>query len=591
MKIRDAGIKRELTKALENDGKIDKKEMEKIIATTGDGQHIEGLSHNRRASSIEARDHFVAGAEETGKLDFEGIRQGLAKSEVRDLKNIAKNANMTEEAKVLLSDFLTGRAAPSDAIEQPVEQAGETAPVSNIKPVDFEGPTTIAGKWRMKPEALQQKYHGVSPENFLATTVKIPILDENGQPTGVKEILRRDNQYFVDDAKTKVGYRLVPVSDQPMVVNGQQVSGSYYLDKMLDDNDVDYAFMMYTHPEIHQGDIKSLATQTVKPENGITHLAGYIGDGETVNSPRDYHNHRFEVKGYPATVVTISNGEKYLGKNIASIARLLNPTVNFPGDYKNDKLMAFNLKNTFKFFKATLEGDTSITEDPKWAQYCAEHQLMIASIGLNLPQNLKGYQEVYGEEDGARLWELAKAKGVQEAPADFEPHYKKLGLEPPRGNFDGPFSESGKAMAWVPETTSDLVEDFISTYAPFKKVGGRMAAGVLEGFKETVLDRMGISEEKFDEIAKPIQGLLLEADKKVAEGMSVEDADAWLHEALQPLLEKARQVQVSDESHTQRYSAPADLMRHVNGVRGQGNGITYKILGTIVDSSEVMPAE
>ena len=590
MKIKDAGIRRELNKALEGDNKINAQEMTKILSTAGDGQSLEGLNNNRRASSIEARDLFVAGAEESGSLNLEGIRGGLSKAEKKDLDNIAHNADMTSSAKMLLSDFLTGRASSTSTIEQPVE-TNTAGPVSHAKPVDFKGETTIAGKWRMNPEALQNKYHGVSPENFLATTVKVPILDESGNPTGVKEITRRDNQYFLDDNKEKVGYRLVPVSDQPMVVNGQQVSGSHNLDKLLKDNDADYAFLMYTHPELHEGDIQKLATQTVKPENGITHLAGYVGDGETVNSPRDYHSHKFQVRGYPATVVTINNGEEYLGKSMATAAKILNPTVKFPGDYKNDKLMAFNLKNTFKFYKATLEGDTSITDNPDWNQYCAEHQLMLSSVGLNLPQNLKGYQEVYGDEDGAKLWEIAKSKGVEEAPADFEPHYKKLGMKPPRGNFDGPFQESGKAMAWVPETTADIVQDFVSTYAPFKEVGGRMAAGVIGGFKDTVLDRMGISEEKFDEMAKPIQGLLLQADAKVAGGMSVDDADAWLQTEMKPLLDIARGVQVSDDSHTQRYSAPADLMRHVNGSRGLGNGLTYKVLGTIVDSSEVLPAE
>ncbi len=626
MHIKDKGLRREFRKAMSNDQKIDQQEMASILAAAGDGQVLtEDIDGDVAllASSGEARDHFMARANADGSLDLAGIRSGVSKNEGKDLQRMFEGANLTAGAKLSLSDFLTGRATSSMApvIEDPTLEPTETTDPADIaepmapttepsvdgpssiddpavttvssttatRAVDFKGETTIAGEWRMKPDTLANTYKGVSPENFLSTNVEVPVLDADGNPTGMKTINRRDNQYFLNDEKTEVGYRLIPVSDEPITLpNGEVVPGSYHLDKMIEGND--YVFMMYTHPEEHRGGLQDLAKESVKPENGITHLAGYQGEGKTVNSPRNYHNYKFKVKGYPATIVTIDNGEEYLGKSMKSAAKVLNPTVKFPSDYKNDKLMAFNLENTFKFYKATLEGDTSITDAPEWNQYCAEHQLMLSSIGLNLPQNLQGYQEIYGDVDGAKLWELAKAKGVEEAPADFEPHYKKMGMEPPRGDFSGAFQESGKAMAWVPETTADLVQDFVTTYAPFDEVGGRVAAGVVEGFKDTVMDRMGLTEDQVNSIAMPVQGLLIEADAKVAGGMSVEDANAWLQENLAPIMEQAREVQVSDDSKTQRYSAPATLMRHVTGVRGQDNGLTYKIIGTVVDTSEVEPA-
>ena len=615
-RLRDKGLRAELAKALQDDNKIGKKEMESILSAAGDGQVlVEGGRQN--ASAVEARDHFTARSEAEGALDLAGIRGGLSRGEEKDLEKVLESAPMEEGARVLLSDFLTGRASSG---EPEIETPATPAPVSldpqplapgagpgagpvtddptsprvetaaAASPVDFKGETTIAGEWRMNPEALAGPYKGVSAENFLTTSVEVPELGPDGNPIGLKQIHRRDNQYYLDAEKTKVGYKLIPVSDQEITLpSGERVSGSHHLDEMMGDED--YVFLMYTHPEEHRGDLKTLAKASVKPENGITHLAGYRGSGETVNSPRDYHNHQFKVKGYPATAVVISNGEEHLGKSMASAAKILNPTVKFPPDYKNDKLMAYNLDNTFEFYKATLDGDTSITQDPKWSQYCAEHQLMLSTVGLNLPQNLNGYQEIYGDEEGARLWDIAKSKGVEEAPPDFEPHYKKLGLEAPRGEFGPEFQKPGMAMAWAPETTSDLVQDFVSTYAPFKEVGGRVAAGVVEGFKETVMDRMGLTSEQVDSVMRPVQGLLLSADERVAGGASLDEADAWLQEQLRPLLEQAREIQVSDDSRTQRYSAPATLMRHVNGLRGHGNGLTYSILGTIVDSSEVQRAE
>ena len=584
MRIKDKGIKHNFNKALENDQKVDREEMAKILSSVGDGQVIEEFG-GRLASGVQATDHFDMGARQSGQLDLAGIRGGLSKTEGKDLDRMQGSDKLTSGARMMLSDFLTGRASTELSLNETPQGPTE---VSSAKAVDFKGETTIAGEWRLTQEALEGSYRGVSAENFMTTTIQVPEMGPDGNPIGVKEIHRRDNQYFLDDNKEQVGYKLIPVSDGPMTLEGgERVSGSHHLDKMIGEDE--YVFLMYTHPEEHNGDLETVAKRMVKPENGITHLAGYMGEGETVNSPRDYHDHEFQVKGYPATAVSISNGEEHLGKSIESAARVLNPTVKFPPDYKNDKLMAHNMANTFKFYKATLEGDTSITQDPDWAQYCAEHQLVLSSVGLNLPQNLEGYQEVYGEEDGARLWDIAKSKGVTEAPADFEPHYKKLGMEPPRGNFDGGWQETGKAMAWVPETTADLVQDFVTTYVPFKEVGGQVAAGALGGFKDTVMDRMGLSSEQVDAFMQPAQGLLIQADAKVAGGMSVEDADAWLQEQMIPLMEQARAVPVSDDSKTQRYSAPATLMRHVTGTRGQGNGLTYKVLGTIVDSSEVEP--
>ena len=82
----------------------------------------------------------------------------------------------------------------------------------------------------------------------------------------------------------------------------------------------------------------------------------YVGKGKTRNSPENYHDYGWDVKGhrrpYPATVQLLSlEGvpQEKLNRNLMITTALLNKGVKFPGDYKNDIFRTIDLATTLKF--------------------------------------------------------------------------------------------------------------------------------------------------------------------------------------------------------------------------------------------------
>src|SRR5690606_30742192 len=97
-----------------------------------------------------------------------------------------------------------------------------------------------------------------------------------------------------------------PLADYPKVgrtADGIEVQGSSLLDAYLrqqwgmDPNGRDpiFALIVYHHPENYEGELteaglKALTGSLLKTENGMTHMGVYIGDGQTRNSPFNYHS-------------------------------------------------------------------------------------------------------------------------------------------------------------------------------------------------------------------------------------------------------------------------------------------------------------
>ena len=564
-----------------------------------------------------------------------------------------------------------------NAVSVRIDQNSEPAIKTN--PVDFAGALTFEGPYRISAQALNNSYNGVGHDAFGTTTVQLP-----GTQTTVTRV---DMAYDLGDGK--VGMNLIPVSDSGTIkdADGNDRSGNAIMDEFLrkemglKPEDPIYTLIAYVHPEEHTGDLSKLTGQMVKTEMGATHIGSYIGNGNTTNSPEDYHGKQWEVQGYPANVQVVSLegvNQGLLNKNAILADSILNDDVQFPSDYKNDKFRTIDLNTTLQFYKDWVNDEAYLKNDPSWHTYCAEHKTIVTNIMLNVPHNEASFKEVFGDQEGAKTWKAFKEKfkGLKGRPftaadeTSFEPLWKKEGL---KASDIKPLSKSeydaydaarhggnlasftgtrplapGVGMAWAPETSADLVNDFVDTYTPTKAVGGIVASTVLLGFKDTIVDRMGISDAEFITNSMPVINKMMVADammnatdpsyakmtfarlyvayggdaadlggnlnpqiKGLAEGAlqgvkkelgniltndalqsapfakRVEMADAFLQKAVKSDMKKARALAVSDPSKTQFYSPPAVSHRVSIGMHESSRFVSVKTVATAVDASEV----
>ncbi|MCP4503570.1 MAG: hypothetical protein GY822_26865 [Deltaproteobacteria bacterium] len=547
-------------------------------------------------------------------------------------------------------------------------------------PLDFKGESTFAGDFKMKPAVLASRYDDVDIKDFGSTNVQLP---------GGGSHVVKDLQYDLGDGK--VGMRFMPVGENGATVktkDGQDVPGHQIMDDFLREemglskDDPIYALIAYVHPEGHTGDMKELAGTLLKTEMGATHMGAYTGKGITSNSPEDYHSKGWAVEGYPANVQIVSlDGvdQATLNKNAMLVDSTLNDGVKFPNDYKNDKFRTVDINTTLFFYKEWVNADPNDHHqfqkaENTWKTYCAEHKTIVTNTMLNLPHNEASFKEVLGDAEGAKTWKNFKAKfetreGRAFKPADetsFEPLWKKEGLKAsdikPWDNlaqyeaydnarhsgtldsYTGPQPlQPGKGMAWAPETTADLVNDFTETYAAFKDVGGPIAASTIMGFKDTAVDRMGIDDKTFIGTALPVINKIMVADamvnapndpgyaKKAAamlymafggakadlatgnlnpqlqgivemslsgvkqalpkimgeDPKTADEANVWLQQAVQVDLDAARKIAVSDPSKTQFYSPPAVSHRVAIGMHESSSFVNIKTVCTAIDKSEI----
>lgn len=405
-------------------------------------------------------------------------------------------------------------------------------------PMHKKGTATFEGA-KLKPEVLQNSFGGIKAEDFGTTKVKLPGMGGPG-----KEFTVRDMQY--DLGGGKVGMRLVPVKDNDPAAN-KAMDDLIRKESKLGPNDPIFTLVAYIHPEKHAGSIKELGDTMLKTEMGNTHTGAYVGGGKTTNSPETYHGKTWQVKGYPANVQTISlagvpQGE--LNKNLLAADNVLNNGVKFPPDYKNDPFKTVDINTTLMFYRDWIKGESYLKDDPQWHTYCAEHKTIVTNIGLNVPHNENSFKEIFGADEGSKLWGQFKEKyeaanGRPFTAADethFEPLWKKEGLKPEQirapskaeydahqaARFDGTLKSGayqgyeplpvGRSLAWKPESTADLVKNFMETYAPFKEVGGVISSAAILSFKPVAMERMGISDAEFMKLAKPLLQEMMAAE-------------------------------------------------------------------------------
>lgn len=565
--------------------------------------------------------------------------------------------------------------APAPEGGRPEGPGGPGAPEApaRILPVHFKGAATFDGPYQLTAAALAGAYRGVSAEKFGTTDVKLP----TGQAYNV-----RDMHYALGEGR--YGMRLIPVSDSGTVLDaqGQAVPGHQVMDAHLrremglKETGPIFALIAYVHPEQHSGDLKGLGGDMLKTEMGATHMGAYLGGGVTSNAPEEYHQRRWNVRGYPANVQVVSLvgvDQATLNRNALLADAVLNKGVKFPPDYKNDQFYTTSLNTTLQFYRDWIRGEAYLKDDPAWRTYCAEHKTIVTNVMLNVPHNERAFKEIFGDAEGAKLWAQFKDKYKADTgrdftaadETDFEPLWKKEGLkaeairpmtyeqwkayetarkEGKLDSYSGPVPLApGRAMAWAPESTADLINAFAQTYTSFADTGGVVASSVLLGFKDTIKERTGLSDKEYLGLALPIVNKIMVADAMVgakddpawlqkataglyvAYGGKVEDlgpggtpnpqllelaksslrgaevqlpqimtqpkktpdeAYAWLRKAVQPDLERARaQAVVGDK--VEFYSPPAVAHRVSIGL-GRGNPlVTIRTVGTAVDMSEL----
>jgi hypothetical protein len=358
----------------------------------------------------------------------------------------------------------------------------------------------------------------------------------------------------------------IPVSDYGSILTpeNEQVNGNAILDKFLRDkmqlkyDEPIYTLLNYFHPEQNKGSIEFLTTKSDKIEMGFTHLGAYHGLGYTTNSPFLYHANRFSVDGstdhtifgYPANVQIISLAgvpQGVLNKNLQYADAILNFGIMFPKNYKESKFRASNINTSFMFYRDWIKYEGYLRNDETWFTYCAAHKTLVANIALNLPHNLKSFQEVYGEEEGSDLFQrFVKLYSNIIGPdpgfipiddTDFVPLWKQQGLTVEQispftiqefNNYQLARHENrlntykgkkpltpNQGTVWTAQTSADVIYNFIRQYVEILDAGSVSSSAVILAFMPIIDERMGISQLEYLTHAMPIIEKLMVADASI----------------------------------------------------------------------------
>ncbi|MBK6688754.1 MAG: hypothetical protein IPG45_30050 [Deltaproteobacteria bacterium] len=414
--------------------------------------------------------------------------------------------------------------------------------VNGINPLYFDGPTHFDGDFRLNPASLADpNIFGTLPSADKFGKVAVPL------PTGgVREV--GDNIFNLGNGK--VGVRVLPAAD---VANGSKVIDAYIRKAMGIGPEPEvrtpenyhkariYASVLYWHPELYAAKgMADLAKNMLATEGRATHEGSYLGNGETTNAPEGYHRKQWGLTDgttYPAHVFMESlkgvDQETYNWQGYA-IDKVLNLGVQFPNDYKKDIYRARDVNTALMFFRDWVLSEPYLKEDNTWATYCAEHKNIVRILRMNLPLNEASFKDAFGEADGAKVWEnwskdggvFQQAHGVawrKEYETNFKPVWARDGFKPEEirpfkdlAEYDrheiardtGPealaaYKAAGgqiplgerQAMPYATESTSDLIRDFVETYASFGQVGGVASSATIMSFRDVCIDRLCLDED------------------------------------------------------------------------------------------------
>ena len=406
------------------------------------------------------------------------------------------------------------------------------------------------------------KNYGISRQKFGSTEVELP---------GGKSFIVKDYQYKLPDGS--VGMHFIPINDKGSVTDaeGNQQDGHFIIDQFLrqkmklKESETIFAFINYMHPEQNKGTIQELLTSPTsdKIEMGFTHLGAYYGNGYTTNAPMLYHSHKFGVDGtanetvfgYPCNVQIIcldGVDQVTLNNNLTYVDTCLNAGVMFPNRsalaYKDSKFRTVDINTSLMFYRDWIRFKIYLKTDHSWYTYCAAHKTIVANVALNLPHNLKSFQEVYGKKEGSIFWEefklyynsyigpdpgflpinetyfepLWKMQGFtaeQISPFTYKEYraYDKARLKGKLKSFKGKKALlPSEATAWAPQVAAEIIYDIVQTYADMLDAGSVMASATILGFMEQIDDRMGISKLQYLMHAMPLVEKLMIADASIS---------------------------------------------------------------------------
>lgn len=323
-----------------------------------------------------------------------------------------------------------------------------------------------------------------------------------------------------------------------------------------------YAFTSMLKPQEHRGTWQELATQTLKPDRGVHHMGAYIGEGKATNAPESYRWKQLSVAGSPANIHVVSMSgvpQATLNRNFLMVDEVLNEGVVFPKNYWEDDYVTTDLRTTLMFYRDWLLGKPELRDDPRFATYCSEHKLIVLNVAVNVPHHEQAFIEIFGAQDGPQAWaaftsHFEKKNSRAFSAADethFEPLWKRDGIAAeklkipsiaefcawddarragiPTAGFRPMAATRG--MAFAAEREADLIRDFVDTYCRFEDAGGVTAAAALWSFRDATAERMGISKERFTELAVPIAQKLIAAEARVQGPQQ----RAWLGKAVREL--------------------------------------------------------
>lgn len=364
-----------------------------------------------------------------------------------------------------------------------------------------------------------------------------PLGPDGDGPLGLRPIP------VTDEAEVQVP---VSGSDEKIPIRGSEALETHVRQSLgLAPTDPFVSLHVFNHPEIWRGQLFDLADPSIdnllKFELGQTHAGFYVGHGRTINSPPNYHDSKWDNKGYPASVFALTYepvANSALMRNLFVISHLLGKTGQGPTapiNYKQDVLRAVNLSETLDYFRAWLDQSWVrpqerqlygarakplfwyLKNDESFAVNCSEFVSIVVNLAVNVPQNLESYEEIWGRKAGRKLWRLAEEKWQNEVAmlpgaatkpavtyAEFgaSSHpalWKKLGIRHP-----GSIRQIGKSLLWQPLTTADMLGLFLEHYVSWVELGSPQTLTFMIGLAPMIVDRMKVNYHEYFAALKPI---------------------------------------------------------------------------------------
>ena len=110
----------------------------------------------------------------------------------------------------------------------------------------------------------------------------------------------------------------------------------------------------------------------------------------------------------------------------------LNGGPKFPKNYKFDKFKTISLDKNLEFYRAWIDptwkknvNDSQsvyqmmTSTKALWDTYCAEHLTIALNIGLNVEHNEEGFKKIWGDQDGADLWQKLRDRWATDLKSSF----------------------------------------------------------------------------------------------------------------------------------------------------------------------------